>query len=270
MASGANRLKVAIVGAGNVAWGLAPAMIKGGEVDIIRVVSRTEESARLLAEHLGPGVEGATDLSRADLGADLVIVAASDSAIAAIAESCPGSGAIWAHTSGSVDMSVLKSASDRYGVIYPMQTFTRGVAVDLSTSPIYIEASDDMVDSTLSGIAQSISSNVGHADSKGRRLLHCGAVFACNFVNHLWSMADSIARRAGGSFTDYLPLIEQTIAKAAEISPDQAQTGPARRGADAVMAGHEDLLPAGQKEIYRILSRSIINQYHHPCIYEQD
>lgn len=262
MASRANRLRVAIVGAGNVAWGLAPALIKGGEVDIIRVASRTEDSARLLAEHLGPGVEATTDLSRADKGADLVIVAASDSAIASIAASCPGSGAIWAHTSGSVDMGVLKSATDRCGVIYPMQTFTRGVAVDLSDSPIYIEASDESVDTTLSGIARSISSNVGHADSEGRRLLHCGAVFACNFVNHLWSLADSIARRAGGSFSDYIPLIEETIAKAAEIGPDRAQTGPARRGADAVMAGHEDLLPAEQKEIYRILSRSIINKYH--------
>ncbi len=254
-------MKTTIVGAGNVAWGLAPALVKGGEVEIVRVVARSEESARKLARHLGPEVEATADTSLADKGVDLVIVAASDSAIAEIAATCPDSQAIWVHTSGAVEMAALRTATRRCGVIYPMQTFTREVEVDLSGSPIYIEASDERVEAALTLVARSITSRVGHADSSGRRRLHCGAVFACNFVNHLWTISDEIAREAGGSFSDYLPLINETLRKAGEIGPEAAQTGPARRGANAVMESHKALLDPLQKEIYNIISRSITQKY---------
>lgn len=256
-------LRTAVVGAGNVAWSLAPALERGGLIKVIRVVARTHESAEALARRLGPDVEATTDNSRADRDADMVIVAATDSAVRQAAEACSGSQAVWVHTSGSIDASVLSAASPRYGVIYPMQTFTRGVEVDLSHAAIYLEASSDELLEQLRTIALTVSDNIGEADSEGRRRLHCAAVFACNFTNHLLTLAERVAREAGRPLDDFRPLIDETMRKAALIGPYDGQTGPARRGATAVMAAHEALLPPDLRIIYHILSESIASTYSH-------
>lgn len=254
-------LRTAVVGAGNVAWSLAPALERGGLIKVIRVVARTHGSAEALARRLGPDVEATTDNSRADRDADMVIVAATDSAVRQAAEACSGSQAVWVHTSGSVDASVLSAASPRYGVIYPMQTFTRGVEVDLSHAAIYLEASSEELLEQLRTIALTVSDNICEADSEGRRRLHCAAVFACNFTNHLLTLAERVAREAGRPLDDFRPLINETMRKAALIGPYDGQTGPARRGATAVMEAHEALLPPDLRNIYHILSESIASTY---------
>lgn len=256
-------LRTAVVGAGNVAWSLAPALERGGLIKVIRVVARTHGSAEALARRLGPDVEATTDNSRADRDADMVIVAATDSAVRQAAEACSGSQAVWVHTSGSVDASVLSAASPRYGVIYPMQTFTRGVEVDLSHAAIYLEASSEKLLEQLRTIALTVSDNIGEADSEGRRRLHCAAVFACNFTNHLLTLAERVAHEAGRPLDDFRPLIDETMRKAALIGPYDGQTGPARRGATAVMEAHEALLPPDLRNIYHILSESIASTYSH-------
>ncbi|MDE6586703.1 MAG: DUF2520 domain-containing protein [Paramuribaculum sp.] len=254
-------LRTTIVGAGNVAWSLAPALERGGMIKVARVVARTHESADALARRLGPYVEATTDNSLADHDVDLVIVATTDSAVRQIAETCPGSQAVWVHTSGSVDASELATASPRYGVLYPMQTFTRGVEVDLSHAAIYIEASSESLLAQLKAIALTVSDNVGEADSDGRKRLHCAAVFACNFTNHLLTIAEQVAGEAGRPLSDFRQLIDETLRKAALIGPYEGQTGPARRGATEVMEAHEALLSPQLRNIYHILSESIASTY---------
>ena len=254
-------LQAAIIGAGNVAWGLAPALEKGGMVTIKRVIARSMESASALASALGHNVEASTDTRGADRDVDLVIVAATDSAVEPLARASAGSQAIWIHTSGSVDTTVLAAASPRYGVIYPMQTFTRGVATDLSDAPIFIDAASPELADLLTRIALTVSANVRPADSAARRRLHCAAVFACNFTNHLWDIADGLARRAGSSIADFMPLIDETLRKAKAIGPHAGQTGPARRGAEGVMELHRLMLSPADAEIYRLLSQSIAKAY---------
>ena len=132
-------LQAAIIGAGNVAWGLALPS-KRGHGDNQARHSPLDGERIGFASALGHNVEASTDTRGADRDVDLVIVAATDSAVEPLARASAGSQAIWIHTSGSVDTTVLAAASPRYGVIYPMQTFTRGVATDLSDAPIFIDA----------------------------------------------------------------------------------------------------------------------------------
>lgn len=142
-----------------------------------------------------------------------------------------------------------------------MQTFTRGVATDLSDAPIFIDAASPELADLLTRIALTVSANVRPADSAARRRLHCAAVFACNFTNHLWDIADGIARRAGSSIADFMPLIDETLRKAKAIGPHAGQTGPARRGAEGVMELHRLMLSPADAEIYRLLSQSIAKAY---------
>jgi hypothetical protein len=59
-------------------------------------------------------------------------------------------------------------------------------------------------------------------------------------------------------FKALLPLIDETAAKVHTLHPREAQTGPAIRGDENVMAHHKQLLTNDQlKEIYQLLSSRI-------------
>ena len=157
------------------------------------------------------------------------------------------------HTSGSVPMTVFQGRALRYGVLYPLQTFSRDVAVDMRRVPFFVEGSDDV---------EAFSSSVHYADSLVRRQLHVAAVFACNFTCQMWAEADEILQRAELPFSTLLPLIEATFDKVRRVRPADALTGPARRGDRNVIAAHMEMLPLPQREIYRCISGRIIDRYH--------
>ena len=83
----ANRPTVAIVGAGNVATHLATALAKSA--DVVQIVSRHDDTARQLAEHIGPRCSHSGNIDDLTAEADFYIIAAHDDAIAEIAESTP-------------------------------------------------------------------------------------------------------------------------------------------------------------------------------------
>lgn len=252
-----------IIGSGNVASALAPALESAG-IGISQIWSRDIAHAVRLAETLGSDPLPTDDLSQIRPGEDLYLVSVADDAIRPIAESLNGFGGLWAHTSGSVPAAALAPITGSYGVFYPLQTFTRGIAVDMAEVPLYIEGSTPTVEHFLLDLARKISRRVSVADSARRRRLHAAAVFACNFVNYMWSVADDILREEGDDISVLFPLIEETMRKMeATADPASVQTGPARRDDRSVMEGHLHLLPPEQAELYRIISSKITNRYHH-------
>lgn len=252
-----------ILGAGNVAWSLAPALNAAG-IRVIQIWSRTPARSEELAAKIS-GCSVALMLEDIVPDADLYILAVHDDAIAQIAAALGRRGGLWAHTSGSVDASALVPVTDTYGVLYPLQTFSHGRLTDFSSLPVYIEGSDSDTALRLECIARAISSDVKPADTARRRRLHAAAVFACNFTNHLWAIADRLLRESGADLSVLYPLIEETFRKATSMPPAEAQTGPARRGDIRVMKGHLAALSPEDAEIYSLLSRSIMKSYGHEC-----
>lgn len=251
-----------IIGAGNVASALAPALEIAG-LEISQIWSRNPDNAARLASTLKIPAQPIADLSQIRQGEDLYLVSVTDDAIRPIAQRMKGFGGLWAHTSGSVDADVLSDITDTYGVFYPLQTFTRGITVEMSEVPLYIEGSDAASRQSLLEIAGRISRRVSLADSSRRRRLHAAAVFACNFVNYMWSVADDILREEGDDISVLFPLIEETMRKMeATGDPAAVQTGPARRNDKGVMDGHTRLLSPEHSELYRTVSEKIINRYH--------
>lgn len=236
--------RIAVIGAGNVASSLVPAL------EALDGVSVVQNWTRRSGQPLTPD-------------ADVYIMAVSDDAIAPLAERFAGlnSGALWLHTSGSVGMDALAPLGRRHGVFYPLQTFTRGRCLDFGDIPLFIEGSDPSVAGEMKELASRLSHRVYDADSSTRRAMHVAAVFACNFANHLWSVADGLLRERSLSFDILGPLLGETLTKALESSPAEGQTGPARRGDSRVMGEHIASLPPDLAEIYRVISRHIINQY---------
>lgn len=249
-------MKVTIVGSGNLATNLSVALKSLGNVTFVQVYSRTEGNAKKLAGQLG--CDFTTDASHIFPGADLYIFSLKDSCLEEVLSQVPSNDGLWVHTAGSIPMEIFKPYAKRYGVFYPLQTFSKQRILDFGRIPIFIEASDGENLVLLEKLALSISSDVRILSSEKRRNIHLAAVFACNFTNHIYALAGNILSDADIPFEVLLPLIDETARKVHEIPPREAQTGPAVRYDENVINKHLGMLKdPTMNEIYRLLSQSI-------------
>ena len=254
-----NKPTCCIIGAGNVATQLAPAL--GRHLSIKAVFSRTYSNAETLAERISHDVVAFDDLQQIPLS-DLYIISVNDDAIAEVIEKTKTmTDGIWTHTSGSCPASVFAGFKKNYGVFYPLQTFSKNKEVDLSEIPFLIEGNNRPTTDFLVSLAEKISRTVLEVDSRRRTAVHIAAVFACNFVNYLWSEASDILNKSGMNISVLKPLLRETLAKLDELTPLEAQTGPARRNDRDIIDKHLGMLEGRPNEIYRLLTDCIIEKY---------
>ncbi len=252
--------RVVIIGAGNVATHLAKVLSKSAV--ILQIFSRNKENADALASQLAETPITTDNIDDIVSEADIYIVSIKDDAIKPLVDKIKANTALWVHTSGSVPMTVFSDKMKRYGVLYPLQTFSRDVDVDIAEVPFFIEGSDVDVQKEISDLARLMSQNIKIADSEQRKRIHVAAVFACNFSNHLWAIAEKILQEGGFDFDVLMPLLRVTLDKAGKVSPAEGQTGPARRGDTGTMSRHLELLDSDTAQIYRLLSQNIMKQYN--------
>ncbi len=254
-------MQLAILGSGNVATHLGRAFLMAGH-EIKAVWSRHGENAQRLSRMLNAqSVESLADMPPAEI----YIISVSDDAIAEVSQQLRyiPADAIVVHTAGSVAMDVLQRERECYGVMYPMQTFLKNKGIDMSVVPFFVEGSNNETTEKIASLARSVSKRVRVLNSKERARLHLAAVFACNFVNHCFTIADKELQKCGEDISILLPLIEETISKIHLISPEEAQTGPAIRGDENVMRKQLELIDDEQiREVYRAMSNSIRQSTH--------
>jgi predicted short-subunit dehydrogenase-like oxidoreductase (DUF2520 family) len=256
-------VNVSIIGSGNVAWHLAPALDNAG-YSVREVYSRNHKHAEALVGRLYQGdVKATLDFSTSN--SSLYIIAVSDDAIQEIVqEIILPEDAILVHTSGSQPLSVLGYAATlNTGVFYPLQTFSKAKKVDFKEIPIFIESESEAVAKILNKAAKSISGKVKQISSEDRKALHVAAVFASNFTNHMLTLSKEILTKNKLDFEILKPLIVETINKSISIGPEVAQTGPAKRGDLEILDKHIDFLKDNETiaEIYRLISQHILDKY---------
>lgn len=250
-------MRVTLIGSGNVATHLAAALKNAGH-SIVQVYSRVMQNAALLAYHVK--AEAIDDLNGINTETDLFVIATKDNAIGPIAEQLAAHQKLMVHTSGATDLYSLLAFSDNAGVFYPLQTFSKTKEVDFRNVPLCIEAKDEAIAKILEQLAQTISNRVYHIDSEKRKALHLAAVFACNFPNYLYTIAQQIIAKQGLDFELLRPLIQETAEKIQSADPATVQTGPAIRNDDITMAMHQQLLEGEPElqQLYFLLSQGII------------
>ncbi|MDR0334079.1 MAG: DUF2520 domain-containing protein [Dysgonamonadaceae bacterium] len=248
-------MKIVLIGSGNLATHLAIALNASGN-EIAQIFSRTLENAKSLAEKTG--ARYTDDVEQIDCNADLYIFSVKDDTLPEILKRMPKTKGIWVHTAGSVPINVFVPYTDNYGIIYPLQTFSKNKTVNFADILVFIEGSNTETIHSLETLAKSISKNISYLSSEKRQYLHLAAVFVCNFTNHLYTLSAEILEKEDIPFDVLKPLIMETATKVMELSPKAAQTGPAVRFDETVMSKHIDLLTDGDmKYIYKILSESI-------------
>lgn len=235
-------MNIVIIGRGNVATNLHHAFTKKGVV--CQMVSSREGLNKLPT-------------------ANVYIYSVRDEALAEVVSQVHGKEkALHLHTSGSMPMSVFGADKPHAGVFYPFQTFSKSQLIeDFSTIPVFFEAKgiDDI--SAIYSLALTITSHVYETTQHDRERLHVAGVYACNFTNLMYTLAAELLSDTHIPFKALLPLIDQTAAKIHTLSPHEAQTGPARRGDENVMAHHKTLLPNEElRQIYQLLSDQIRKQ----------
>jgi predicted short-subunit dehydrogenase-like oxidoreductase (DUF2520 family) len=257
--------KLALIGAGNLAWNLA-GVLQGSPFEIVQVFSRHLDSAFKISKDF-PSIQGAFAPSQLRQDLDLVIVASSDHGIAEIAKvyaPYKREHTVFVHTSGSISLDALSPFGENIGVFYPLQTFTKGHLADFSGIPIFLEGNEAVLNKLLP-LANFLSRQVSLLDSAKRLQLHLGAVFASNFANYMWLLAEDVLKEIGQpGLNVYAPLIRECMEKALRYGPAGAQTGPARRGDDITMDKHLQLLETRDPQLaklYAELSRMIAERF---------
>lgn len=252
-------MRIVLIGAGNLATQLAPALADKGHT-FVQVYSRTEASASALASVLRCEAVTVPELILPE--AAVYLCALKDNVLSSVLDRVCIKKGLLVHTAGSLPMNVLAGYAPEYGVLYPLQTFSKSRSVDFLQVPFFLEASSDEAYGALRALASDLSNKVVTATSEQRLRLHLSAVFACNFVNYLYTVADDLLREKGLDFECLLPLIDETARKVHELSPVAAQTGPAVRCDCSVMDKHlAELVPHGcVRAVYELLSKNIFER----------
>ncbi len=243
-------IDVIVIGFGNVGFHLCKGFTSTPSVNLVQILSQhfTEDNFQ--------GVEIIHDFENL-AKADVYIISVNDDNIENVANKIPFKNRLVVHTSGNTQMESLPN-TNRKGVFYPLQTFSKQREVLWKGIPICIEAqtADDL--RLLKELAIAVSGKCFEIDSLQRKTLHLAAVFASNFVNHLYVIADEICTEKNIPFEILKPLIVETANKINSLSPLDAQTGPAKRFDSQTIQDHlTNFSDPQQKLLYEILTKSI-------------
>ncbi len=251
-------MKISFIGSGNVATHLATSLNKISGVSILQIISKNKSHARHLAMKVK--ADAANELSRLKTNFDILIFAVNDDALEEIlpAMELPNN-KILCHTAGSISSTIFQKYSRHYGVIYPLQTFSKNKEIDWRDIPILLTASDDHTEKRLSHLAKQLSKKIQVITDEQRFALHVAAIFACNFSNATMTISQLLCHEKDLDFSLLHPLLAETMEKALRNGPKHSQTGPAKRGDRTVIEKHVKFLEEKEKEkeIYKLLTEYI-------------
>lgn len=251
---------ITLIGAGNVAHWIVQQLRGSKEFPIGQIYSRKLEHAAMLAEKVG--AQAIDDLGKLDPTSEIYVFSVKDDAYPAVLSSIPFELPVAIHTAGAVSQDIFHGKARHYGVLYPLQTFSKAADLQTIRVPLCIEdnalgAQRDKVmrlASELSGIQYAIT-------EEQRAVLHLAAVFACNFSNAMARAAETILNKEHLDFKMLHPIMQQTLSKLDTMSPKEAQTGPAVRRDNHTMEKHLQMLPSDElKTIYRQISQYIMSE----------
>jgi len=260
---------ITLIGSGNVATWIAQRLQDNPRFPITQVYSRKLEHAQQLAEMLHS--QAIDDIASFNPDNQIFIFALADKAYDELLPKLPFRLPSAFLTSGTVSCQCLKDYADHYGVIYPLQTFTKTQDMRTLEVPLCLEYHDSQESTQeptlpsveydqMHSLARELSPKCYEVSESQRARMHVAAVFACNFSNAMYNVAYKLLEEKGLPFEILLPVLRQTVRKVGEMPPAEAQTGPAiRRDFNVMQAQLESLEDERLKEIYKEISDLIMN-----------
>jgi predicted short-subunit dehydrogenase-like oxidoreductase (DUF2520 family) len=228
-----NGSRLRIIGGGRAGRALALALTQAGwRVD--RVLGRDD------------------DLSGAAVGADLLVIATPDVAVAEVAAAVrpDPDGAVVAHLAGSLGLDVL-APHRRTAAIHPLVALpTAELGAERLVGGIWFAVAGDRM---VRRVVDDLGGRWFEIADTDRAAYHAAAVIASNHVVALLGQAERVASSAGVPFEAYLDLVRATLDNVAELGPAEALTGPAARGDWATIDRHLAALDPSEHDAYRAM-----------------
>jgi len=248
-------MQVIIIGTGKMATFLCKTILKTSH-ELIAIVGRNAEKVNLLSQQFNCNglVNAYNDLPKADL----IIIAVNDASIEKVAISIVNTNAIVLHTAGAVSKDVLQTSSNKYGVLWPIQSI-HATTITNDGIPFVIDGNSEETIAIIQQFAESISSSITILNDEKRKKLHLAAVIVNNFTNHLYSLVDDFCKQEQISFDLLKAIIAETSEQIKYQHPRETQTGPAKRGDLQTIEKHVEILQnyPNIETIYRLMSDSI-------------
>ena len=253
--------KIVLIGAGKLATNFAFTLKKKG-YSILQIYNRNEKAGKKLSDSVSASF--ITNLNDLSLEADLYALAVSDSAIREVAEQIHLKDQLIIHFSGTEEIGILKDSSLNYGVLYPPQTLTKRNKHGFLDIFLCCEANNPESDRRLSWFAGTISDKIYSVNSYQRKIIHLSAIFAGNFTNFMYAVAEDLLKKNDLPMDLIKPIIKKTALNARHRNIFGSQTGPAIREDMAILKSHLEILSDKPefREIYRHISENIIKYKH--------
>jgi predicted short-subunit dehydrogenase-like oxidoreductase (DUF2520 family) len=265
-----NRTTITLIGAGNLARTLGPALRKAGyRIDAVaaRETASSRRRAAMLARSLGAR---AIPLEQAGPGSDITWICHTDDALAEtgrnLARKHGWQGKIVFHSSGALSSGVLaplKRAGAYVASLHPMMTFVPGASPRMSEVPFAVEG-DRLAVAAARRVAKRLGAEIFSIQKRFKTLYHALGSFSSPLLVATLATAERVGRAAGLSPNQIRriigPILHETIKNYLERGPAAAFSGPIKRGDLNTVRRHLRELKrvAGASEVYRALVRSAL------------
>lgn len=277
-----NSTTVSLIGSGNLAQALAPALRSVG-YRISTIAFRNTASSRRRATALARRVGAQTiPVDQAGLDADVTWVLHTDDALPETARrlssnvisrksASPKSawkGKIVFHSSGALTSDVLaplRRAGAYVASVHPLMTFVPGTQPDFKNIPLAVEG-DPQALAAAKRIAARLGAEVFTIKKQSKVLYHALGSFSSPLLMSTLATAERVGQAAGLSRQQTRkmigPIVEQTIRNYLQNSAADAFSGPIKRGdVDTVRRHLRDLRKTPEaRQVYRALVKSALRE----------
>jgi predicted short-subunit dehydrogenase-like oxidoreductase (DUF2520 family) len=261
---------ITLVGAGNLAQALGPALRAAGyKIDAVagRTSPQSRKRAAALARKLGAA---AISVENAAPTAGIIWICHTDDALAQTAKQLarkPGwRGSVVFHSSGALTSDVLaplKRAGASTASLHPMMTFVPGIAPKMQAVPFAVEG-----DSRAVAVARKIVADLGAEvfaiRKSAKTLYHALGSFSSPLLVATLVTAERVGHGAGLTASQtrkiMAPILRQTMKNYLESGAAAAFSGPIKRGDLNTVRRHLKELKrvSGASEVYRALVKSAL------------
>jgi predicted short-subunit dehydrogenase-like oxidoreductase (DUF2520 family) len=255
--------RVTIIGAGRMGQGLGLALKRRGyKVVLVNRAPRDVVAPLLL--HQG-------SRSEATAGAELVLLATPDDAIATVAAELAAERAISRdqvvlHLSGLLDRTALLTLEESgagLGSFHPLQSVAEpgSAAERLKGAYVGVEG-DERALIAAERLANTLRMLPIRIPAEAKPAYHAGAAFVANYTVALVGVAERLARSAGVpeeiASRIYLPLLGGAVANLTSLGPAASLTGAVRRGDVQTLQAHLDALSSDDRKLYKTVGRAAV------------
>jgi len=257
------------VGAGRLGSSLAFAAAEAG-YKVTAVSSRRSEHREWLATRL-PDVRVAERAADAAEHADIVLITASDAAVAQVCQEIawrPGQAAV--HCAGALPVSALDFAAScgaATGGLHPLQTFPSPDSWGRLKGVVFAaESADAGLAPWLRQFARDLGGSPFEITSGQRAAYHASAVMASGLLAGLAGLAAEMWSQFGvprdRALASLAPLIESTARSLREHGLPAAMTGPYVRGDVQTVAMHLEVMAAQSHDVAHAYAALALAQMH--------